>query len=411
MKYSFGSNFLPADDAFDERTQYIENYSTGYSEYSVVDYWYEHMLFGRIDMTRSDIQMDAIYPASGSAFMKRLYHDEEEVFALNFVADAFTAMQNDVRNHLRVGSLSSNGMLGSGLIPKRGWRDPKEDYFSYIKFLYGDLIFPFMSSPEINSNIVDFFDFVEQFAILIERITLLRPFTRSEYLLSNLATPLYSGLAIEIDDTSDQGEDFNKILFYINDFQFETYRQLAANRGFNVAKNAPWRLVAIPYSQQMGAFMKTNGVTYETLTDKFYKRCCFSDIPDLKFYLKEFYNAFVKELPTVRVPLVVGKNRKSSLTKIIERDIMTEEGYSEEWFFDNSFWIRLYIYIRAKETNRDWNQYKFDQVSTKAAQFLQHSGEEAAYKFINKEVRLPWGEDKVIKKYRRGTFRFQRKRG
>ena len=88
---------------------------------------------------------------------------------------------------------------------------------------------------------------------------------------------------------------------------------------------------------------------------------------------------------------------------------MTDEQYQEEWESDNAFWIRVYIYVRAKETNRDWNQYKFDQVSQKAAQFLQYSGETAAYKFINKEVKRPWGEDKVIKKYRRGNFRFQRK--
>ena len=88
---------------------------------------------------------------------------------------------------------------------------------------------------------------------------------------------------------------------------------------------------------------------------------------------------------------------------------MTDEQYKEEWEPDNAFWIRLCVYVRAKETNRDWNQYKFEQVSTKALQFFKYSGEEAAYKFINKEVRRLWGENRAIGKYRRGNFRFQRK--
>jgi len=334
---------------------------------------------------------------------------EGEVFALNFVADAFSSIQSDAKELIRVGAISSTGLVSRLLEPKRGWRSPREDYFSYVRKMYEGLIFPFMSSRKINGKILDFPDFIEQFTILIDRVTLLQPYTMSEYLLSNLSTPLYSGLVIEIDDTSDQGEDLNKIATYINDIQFETYRQLAANQGFALDKNAPWRLVAITYSSQMTDLMQKYDVGKETLTEKFYKLSCFIDVSDLKFYLKEFYNMFVGQIPSVRVPLFGEEGRKTSLTKVIKRDIMSEEQYEEEWRSDDSFWLRLCIYIRAKETNRDWNQYKFDQVSAKAAQFLEHANEDAAFKFINKEVRRPWGEDEVIKKYRRGNFRFQRK--
>jgi len=157
--------------------------------------------------------------------------------------------------------------------------------------------------------------------------------------------------------------------------------------------------------------MNTYGINSETMVDKYYYRSHHFDIPNLKVYMREFYNAFVKTLPTVRIPLVGGKGKKKSLTKIIHRDTISKEQYNEEWYFDNSFWIRLYVFIRAKETNRDWNQYKLDQVASKAAEFFLYSGEEAAYKFINKEVRRPWKESSQIDKYRRGTFMLKRKRG
>jgi hypothetical protein len=403
MKYSHGSNELPASSSFHERVEYAKNYPRGYSEHNSVDYWYDNMFFGRIDQNQ-----DAIYPAAGS--VKRL-DGKDEVFAINFVADAFNSMRATVGDLMRVGTIPSTGfgILNAGLSASRGWRSPREDYFSFMRELYSDNFFPFLIDPDINEDILNFSDFVEQFTLFVGRYTLLRPYTMTEYITSNLGTPLYSGWAIEIVDSFDHGEDIPKIASYMNDPHFEIYRQIAANNGFNLDKNAPWRLVAIPYAEQISTKMANNEVNLETMVDKLYKRSYLSDIPDLKFYLKEIYNNFVKRKPTVHIPLIKGENRKRSLTRVVKRDIMTDEQYREEWESDNAFWVRLYIYVRAKETNRDWNQYKFDQVSQKAAQFFKYSGKDAAYKFINKEVRRPWGEDKVIGRYRRGNFRFQRK--
>jgi hypothetical protein len=401
MKYSFGSSELPASSSFNERVEYAKNYPRGYSEHNSVDYWYDNIYFGRIDQNQ-----DAIYPDTGS--VKRL-DGKDEVFAINFVADAFNSMRANVNERIRKGQILGSGILASGLSAKRGWRDPRKDYLSFIERLYSEILFPFLKAPEISEDILNFSDFVEQFTLFVERYILLRPYTMTEYITSNLGTPLYSGWAIELNDSLDHGEDISKIAVYINDSHFEAYRQIAATSGFNLDKNAPWRLVAIPQSPQIGIQMANNEVNIETMVEKLYRKPYLSDISDLKFYLKDFYNDFVKRKPTVHIPIIKGENRKRSLTRVVNRDIMTEEQYQEEWESDNAFWIRLYIYVRAKETNRDWNQYKFDQVSQKAAQFFQYSGEDAAHKFISKEVKRPWGEDKVIGRYRRGNFRFQRK--
>lgn len=416
MKYSFGSNELPASSSYDERDRYAENYPRGYTQHISVDYWYDNMLFGRIDQNQ-----DVIYPATDAI---KVLDGDGQVSAINFVADAFNAMRNDVKELIRVGAIPSSGfgILAGGLEAKRGWQDPREDYFSFMRDLYSQSLFPFLKRPETNNDILNFSDFVDQFTLFIERITLLQPYTMTDYITSNLGTPLYSGWAIEINDSLDHGEDISKIALYVNDPQFETYRQIAANNGFNLDKNAPWRLVAIPYAPQISTkverYLPIETDTaeniqvqniYDRVIKELYNKSHFSDIPDLKFYLKDFYNIFVQRKPTVHVPLIKRENRKRSLTRVVRRDIMTDEKYKEEWEPDNAFWIRLYVYVRAKETNRDWNQYKFEQVSTKALQFFKYSGEEAAYKFINKEVRRLWGEDRAIGKYRRGNFRFQRK--
>ena len=397
MKLSFGSNELRASSSYNERSEYIENYSTGLADHAYVDYWYDHLLYGRIDRNQ-----DAIYPASGSALTKRVL-GEEEVFALNFVSDAFVSLKLDIDSKLSNGSINNAGFLSSGLNAKRGWRDPRQDFFAYMTSFYGNFILPFMIDSNVNSTIMGFEDFVNQFTTLIDRITLLRPYTMSEYTLSNLSTPMHTGLAISIDDESDHGEDLDKISNYNNDAHFEIYRQAAANHGFNVDKNAPWRLVAITYSEPMLAKMSAYGLTNENLVDKAYTKASFTDLTDLKFYMREFYNTFVTQYPTVSVPF--GSSKKT-LTSTFERATMSQEEFDDKWASNDNFWIKLYIYIRAKETNRDWDQNKFKSVVKKATQFLKYSTPSATHRYVNKEVRRPWGEDAAIGEYRRGTFRF-----
>jgi hypothetical protein len=397
MKISFGSNSLQANLSYEERLKYIENYSTGLADHAYVDYWYDHLLYGRIDRNQ-----DAIYPASGSALVNEILGDDE-VYALNFVSDAFVSLKLDIQSKLLNGTIDGSGFLSAGLNPKVGWSDPRQDFFTYMTSFYQDFLLPFMADPNVNSKIAGFEDFVEQFTSMIDRITLLRPYTMSEYILSNLATPMHSGLAVSIANEQDHGEDVDKIVGYNNDPHFEIYRQAAANHGFNVDKNAPWRLVAITYSEPMLAKMSAYGLTNENLVDKAYTKASFTDLTDLKFYVREFYNTFVTQYPTVTVPSGFSKK---TLTSNIERATLSQEEFDDKWASNDNFWIKLYIYIRAKETNRNWDQNKFKSVVKKATQFLKYSTPSATHKYVNKEVRRPWGEDAAIGEYRRGTFRF-----
>jgi hypothetical protein len=397
MKLSFGSNELQASASYEERKAYIDNYSTGLADHAFVDYWYDHIFYGRIDRNQ-----DAIYPASGSAFTKRVL-GQEEVYALNFVSDAFGALKSDIAFKVSNGTIDTSGFLRAGINATDGWRDPRQDYFAYMRSFYDTFALPFMAEPSVNSTIMGFEDFVEKFTVLLDRITLLRPYTMSEFALSNLATPMHSGLAIEINDSLGHDEDFEKISLYNNDNHFEIYRQAAANFGFNVDKNAPWRLVAIPYSQPMLSRMSPYGLNSENLVEKAYTKSIFTDITDLKFYMREFYNSFVSQYPVISSP---SPSRKKTLTSNVERATLSQEEFENNWASNDNFWIRLYIYIRAKETNRNWDQNKFKTVVKKATQFLKYSTQSAAYKYVNKEVRRPWGEDAAVGEYRRGTFRF-----
>jgi hypothetical protein len=405
MEISFGSNDLPASASFNQRLAYKNNYPAGINEYRTLDFWYDDMLYGRVDT-----QGDTIYPSE--ARLKQLKTDgNESLFALDFVVDAYNgfigAMQQQENNGNFI--LLDGSVFASRFTAVRGWYNINEKYAAYMKFYYDNNIFPYMTDESRTDEIVDFDDFIEVFTRLIEETTINSPFTRTELITSKYSSPHSSGLSIEFAE-SDHGEDFIKALGYMNNINFELYRETARQHGFSVDKNAPWRLTADVGSNRMQAYMKRYDVSFETFFDKYFYKSHLLDIATMKAYIFQFYEFFVQSFPDATVPLVENVGGKSiSLTKRMPRATMSQVEYRER--YDNLFWIRLYIYVRAKETNRKWDQHKFDQTVKKASDFFVYSGEAALFKFINKEVKRAPGEFFREEEPRRGTFRFRRKRG
>ena len=49
MKISFASNESPTTIAFTERQEYANNYPPGIRNYRKINFWYDEILFGRVD--------------------------------------------------------------------------------------------------------------------------------------------------------------------------------------------------------------------------------------------------------------------------------------------------------------------------------------------------------------------------
>ena len=167
---------------------------------------------------------------------------------------------------------------------------------------------------------------------MINRVTLLTSFTKTEFLLSKKCSPNVSGLVVEFSDEYGFGEDAPKIDAFINNLNFELYKTLAFRHGFAVDRNAPWRLIAMPGYPMMQQYMKPYQVTIGTLFEKYFYTSYFIDIPTIKSHLFQFYQAFIKDYPDVRVPVMREiKNEKISLTKVIPRAKLGMEEYLERY--------------------------------------------------------------------------------
>jgi len=404
MKLTSATNDSTTRTLFSERLRYVNNYPVGIRDHRVISFWYNEMLFGRVDR-----QGDVVYPSE--AYLKQLHTETaKSYFVLNFVADAYQSFRDDMllqesQNHFIV---SDGTPFEDRFAPTKSWISIHKNYTNYLQNYYDNFCLPFMADPERREDIRDFDDFITEFTRLIDRTSLTIPFTKTEYIVSKYGSPLTSGLMVEFSDQL-HGNDPIKILDFINNINFELYREIASRNGFAVDMNAPWRLVADVGSVVMEKFMNPYGVGLNTLFDKYYYNSSMFDIPNLKVYLGHFYNSFVRAYPKMRKPIVTHKDGQTiSLTRVEERVIL--EAKIAQRRYTNAFWIRFYIYLRAKETNRDWDQYKFDHMVKRATDFFVYKGETAMKKFIDKEVKRPPGEYFQVEEYRRGSFRFKRKR-
>ena len=403
MEATFGSNELFASASFEERTQYIKKYPAGLRNFRTVDFWYEDNKYGRVNTLG-----ETVYPSE--ARLKQLRGTgDKPVYVLDFVADAYEGFRAAMRyQESRDNFFNLEGTPFETLFfPTKGWVSVNKKYTQYAQSFYERSVFPYCSNPDVGNDIIDFDGFIEAFTRLIDRVTLSIPFTKTEYIESKYASPLMSGLVIEFSGDYKHGEDNVKANDFMNNMNFELYRDIANRHGFALDKNAPWRLIALPGYPRMQDNMNKYDVELDTLFTKYYYTSYMVDLPSLKSLLFQFYNFFITDFPVVRVPTVREiKNRRISLTKVIPRAKLDPQHYIDR--YDDLFWIRLYAYIRAKETNRDWNQHKFDHVVKEASDFFTYSSEKSALKFINKEMtRL--AVDEAID-YRRGSFRFKRKR-
>jgi len=403
MKLTYANNEARARELFFQRQEYIRQFPAGMRDYRKIDFWYNEMLFGRVNK-----QGDIVYPSE--AFLKQLDSESGTYFVLDFVADAYESFRRDMlfqetQNHF----INIDGTpFMDRFEPTKSWISINANYDNYVRDYYDSFLMPFMSDPSRIGDIENFDDFITAFTRLVNRISMAVPLTKTEYITSKYSSPLVSGLVIEFAE-KEHGDDIGKITEFVNNVNFELYREIASRNGFAVDMNAPWRLIADVGSEVMAKLLKKYDVSLDTMFGKYYYKSSLFDIPTLKAHLMNFYNSFVRQFPKIRTHEVVNENGKTiSLTNVKERVIMDRGIYNSR--YNNLFWIRLYAYVRAKETNRDWDQHKFDHVVERARDFLIHSGGRTALKFIDKEVKRAPGEHLQIEEYRKGSFNFNRKR-
>lgn len=299
--------------------------------------------------------------------LKRLNTEEEILYAVDFVAEAF----NDFREEYEFKNTNANTNIRT-LEPVEAWQNFTGTYERNMTDLFGVFLSSFLDLEQRYLKMTSFKGYMRLFEEFIMFFAKTEPITRSNFIASNQVSPASSGLVISLFGTG----QFNAASrnAFIEDANFDFFVEGANKYGFLIDQNAPWRLVANLSSTAMQEYMRNNGTTvgsyFVTHTTPLY----LNDIDSLKYFAKYYYDTYILMRPQITTTTSAGchSNKRFINGDLIPR-IRTESStiplkpFSQEKFdrkYGTEYWLKFYFLLRLREAGINWS------MNTKKKEFL-----------------------------------------
>lgn len=289
-----GMNDDSTINQFYQRRLFRDTAYDGVAIGNLIDLWVDYPNYGKVSeyghplIVRSDSLRQVRHAANN-----------ETIFALNFVADAWEGLISKVLEHKNNGQIEETSPFYRMRIHV-GYSSLNATYDKYIKeALYRPLSETFLTNKR-KRGVKNFETFLSTVSPLFRHIASEMPVTKCGFLESTFSSICTSGLSLELAPASGHSEDFGKFDTWIQDGFFEMYAKLAAEEGFYIDKNAPWRLLANLRSPAMRHRMaKYENPDYALYDGVFYDYAYSLDMLGLKHYLYGMYEAFQEANPYV----------------------------------------------------------------------------------------------------------------
>lgn len=304
-----------------------------------IDLWYDQPLYGKINL-----QGDAVYSLPEST-LKQL-PAPRNLFAIDFVAEAFNDMRAFLTDAIEKGSIPASIGDLNDLSPKKAWSSSAALYDDHLDTLRALFTESYLIPHE--NHITNFKDILPLYNSFVKNHAKDFPLLYSTFIESDLCPPQTTGLIIELLESRHGDEGVNLDMF--NAFGFDKFVSTAAKYGFYVNQNAPWALVANLSSPRMHKYMADFGLDRP---GDFFNEYCWPayrlDMDLMKEFLYGVYNAFVSNRPK-------GKMRRVSNLAGFNVQRFTREPLTEERFdaiLDDEFWFRTLVMIKKEELQLD----------------------------------------------------------
>ena len=337
-----GSNDLSALAMFYQRSLYKEAvYPLAFPRPQ--DTWYGKGLYGKVDSYQNVILLknEKIAPV--------LSIQRERIYAADFVVRAFEAFSEHMARAAIDGALNTDteGNL-IDISAAAGWSCPHKTYSQHVKNLFTGFIFHYVQSR--HEQIEDFRTFVDVIKGFLKTAARILPVTMTNILLTNMVSPMVSGLSIKINNF-DAGDDSIKYEKFISNPNFNFYRKLAKKYGLIVNKNMPWILTADLFSDAMLAYMQEDSpqTTKISFFSDYYRLACLEDIDNLKKIFVNFYNQYREINPFFEKKIILGP--QCNYETRVELDWRDPAEMSELDSLMTDFdWIDFYLDLREIES-------------------------------------------------------------
>lgn len=335
------------------------------SPFSMIDMMHHKSYYGKIDTNNR-----SIYPSE--KFLK-MVNAEDDVFLLNFVADAANEMIEKINRMVQVGKIRETSAYSS-FSPSKGWTSMTNTHHNLMKDIFELFIKKHATSKKYFTKITDFNSYLTHLTNFLNIFLPKYPITRSNLQLASRTNPNISGIVFEI-ETESHDDDEVKYKKFILDPDFENIAHIANGFGFMIDKNAPWRFIADLESPQMQHRMQE--LEFESLQDMFsayYYDTHLYEVNSLRDYVLSFYDSYVEAYPYYSKTHLCDQGAKTILH---ERKKRNKNPFSDEKL------LEFYFYVRAKEADKPWNQEYFDSQVREAISVFNTYGFIEALHFVN----------------------------
>ena len=357
-----------------------------------IDYTNKEVMFGdlyTIDAFHGLVDKEKNIIIPNENFFKQIPSaNQNNSIVMDFVADAFNDMDNYLAAAAIIGKISRNSVFFN-LKSHTNYVNPN-DYVKQIKNKFASSFYNILLvNQEMNSSIEDAHTFNVKFIhFLKKQIRDNLPVTKTSIINSTNFFSFVSGLIIDIakDKADDDSVKFNK---YFNDPNFATFADACKRFGFMIDQNVPWRIIADLNSPAMisksgnhiGYMLRYNINNSTSLFNERYEPVFLSEIIHLKdmfwktYYALAFKNSYY--LPDLKhlVPCDIDNELYQS------RELIDSEKYYK--LFDDSYWLRLYAYLRNYETSTGLDQQAFENIVREADNYLKSGRYYPALEYIN----------------------------
>ena len=239
LQYSYGSNSQSSKRIFNERIKYNQYIFPNLLADNFIRTWTNDRYYGTINEKGNAVLPD-LRRLRALSFLQQ---GAESQYSLDFVADAWYDFAHRLRELADNNIIYRDSPWAKPFVTK-AWVSISDQYDSYMReTIYPSFFDDYMSSENNNAKVKNIDSFLGLLGDFTENILLKAgPLTLTGMIESNRVPVYASGLVLEL-SSDEYDDDFNKS-YKFGDSNFSLVADLAAQYGFSIDKNIPWRLVA-----------------------------------------------------------------------------------------------------------------------------------------------------------------------
>ena len=300
--------------------------------------------------------------------------EEETYYLLNIVEHSFSKMKAHYDKLILQNKIDASKPFLKEVKMVRAVKNNVQFYNSYLSTEMDKFNRKFIESDQSVTDYKTFEASLRDYVFELSKKKL--PFTMAEFCVSNICPPTQTGLVVQIDD-QDCSDDSLKYNDFYESPNFSIYQKVAYRYGFRVDKNSPWTLyydISSPYAVER---QRLEGIySLPTFFQRYYTRVSDFEIPTMAEKVHSLYESYRKFNPQYLItnPCTPGQ------TRLKMREVTSPEELRNR--YKPVHWMRLYSYIRAIETSKNWGQYDFEKSIKEANAVYVYRSEQQAYKML-----------------------------